>query len=244
MQQEGSWCPLGCIRETTANGRSRDRRGVGRALDTPAMESRRVAWLQRGLLVGVGASVLAVAAGSSASHATSTTLALVLWFFVVVNALPLLALGPIALVTSRTWFRRGLPVSELRPQRRAVRRRAVFLGLIAYVAHQTLVVLLDPKFSLERLTGGRRILGPVVAVPGRVELAWALSVLALAYIVLAWLLWRSARVPDLSPSEAGPEGSWSLVEGAPPEVFAPPSEGVEVLPRDPATGRVVRQFDL
>jgi hypothetical protein len=206
------------------------------------MESRRGAWLQRGLLIGVTASVLAVAAGSSASHATST-LGLVLWFTVVLNALLLFVLGPIALVTIRTWFRQGLPVSERRPQRRAVRRRAVFLGLIAYVAHQTLVVLLDPGFSLERLTGHRRMFGPAVTIPDRVELAWAFTVLALAYIILAWLLWRSACGPDLVPSEAGPEGSSSVVEGSPPE-FAAPSDGVDVLPRDPATGRVVRQFDV
>jgi hypothetical protein len=209
----------------------------------PNTESRQVAWLQRGLLIGVGASVLAVAAGSSASHATSTMLVFVLRSTVLVNALLLLVLGPIALVTSRMWFRQGLLGSELRPQRRAVRRRAVLLGLIAYVAHQTLVVQLDPRFSLERLTGRRRVYGPVVAVADRVELAWAFTLLALAYIVLAWLLWRSARVPDLMPREAGPEGSWSLVEG-PPEVGAPCTGGVEVLPRDPATGRVVRQFDL
>ena len=66
------------------------------------MESRRVAWLQRGHLIGVGASVLAVAAESSTSHARSTTLVFVLWFTVVMNALLLLVLGPIALVTSRT----------------------------------------------------------------------------------------------------------------------------------------------
>jgi hypothetical protein len=209
------------------------------------MESRRAAWPQRGLLIGVTASVLAAAAtGSSTSHATSATLASVLWFIVVVNALWLLVSGPIALVTTRTSFRQGLAVSELRPRRSAVRRRAVLLGMIAYVAHQTLVVLLDPRFSLERLTGRRRVFGPVVAVPDRVELAWVFTVLALAYIVLAWLLWRSARVRDLVPSEVGPDGSSSLVDGSPPEVVAPTSEGVDVLPRDPATGRVVRQFDL
>lgn len=209
----------------------------------PTMESRRGAWLQRGLLIGVTASVLAVAAGSSASHATST-LGLVLWFTVVLNALLLLVLGPIALVTTRTSFRHALPVSERWPQRRAVRRRAVLLGVIAYVAHQTLVVLLDPRFSLERLTGRRRVFGPVIAVLDRVELASAFTVLALAYIILAWLLWRSAGVPDFVPSDAGPEGSSALVEGSPREVLAPPTDGVEALPRDPATGRVVRQFDL
>jgi hypothetical protein len=209
----------------------------------PTMESRRGAWLQRGLLIGVTASVLAVAAGSSASHATST-LVLVLWFTAVLNALLLVVLGPIALVTTRTWLCQGLPVSELRPQRRAVRRRAVLLGLIAYVAHQTLVVLLDPGFSLERLTGRRRVFGPVVPISDRVELAWAFTVLALAYIILAWLLWRSARVPDFVPSDAGPEGSSALVEGSPREVLTPPTNGVQALPRDPATGRVVRRFDL
>jgi hypothetical protein len=53
------------------------------------------------------------------------------------------------------------------------------------VAHQTLFVQLDPRFSLEWLTGRRRVFGPVVAVPDRVELAWAFTALALAYLVLA-----------------------------------------------------------
>jgi hypothetical protein len=54
------------------------------------------------------------------------------------NVLLLLVLGPIAVAKTKQWFRQGLPVGGLRRQRRAARRRAVLLGLIAYVAHQTL----------------------------------------------------------------------------------------------------------
>jgi len=215
------------------------------ALNMPAMvRRRRVTWLQRGLLIGVAASALVVVTGAEPTRlATPTTLTL-LWVTFVVNALQLLVLGPIALVTTRRWFRQGLPVSELRPQRRAVRRRAVLLGLIAYVAHQTLIVLLDPRFSLERLTGRRRVFGSVVAIPDRVELAWAFSAVALAYIILAWLLCSSARVPDPVPSETPQDGSSPMIEGPPPRLVASPQDAVEVLPRDPVTGRVVRQFDV
>jgi len=207
----------------------------------PTMRWRRVTWPQRGFLVGVATSTLAVATGAVLTHVASTTLTLLLWGTFVLNALQLLVLGPITLVTTRRWFRGGLLVSELRQQRRAVRRRVVLLGLTAYLAHQTLVVLLDPRFSLERLTGRRRMFGSIVAIPDRVELAWAFTVLALAYIILAWLLWRSARVPDLVPSEAPPERSSPLLEG---QLVGSAIDAVEVLPRDPVTGRVVRQFDV
>ena len=174
------------------------------AMNLPAIPRwRNVTWLQRGLLIGVAAPALAIAAGAVPTRlATSATPALLLWDTFVLNALQLLVLGPMALVTTRRWFRQGLPLLQLRLQRRAVRRRAVLLGLTAYVAHQTLVVLLDPRFSLERLTGRRRAFGPVGAIADRLELAWAFTALALAYVILACLLWRSARVPDLVPSEA------------------------------------------
>lgn len=189
-----------------------------------------VTWLQRGLLIGVPASVLAVATGAALTPlATSTTPILLLWGTFVLNALQVFVLGPIALVTPRRWFRQGLALAQLRRQRRAVRRRAVLLGLTAYVAHQTLVVLLDPRFLLERLVGRRRVFGPVVAIPDGLELAWAFTALALAYIILAWLLWRSA----LGPSEARPEGFSPVIEGPPPRLVATPTDAGECLPRDP-----------
>ena len=205
-------------------------------LNMPAMPMwRSVTWPQRGLLIGVAASALTVATGAVPN----------LWGTFVLNALLLLVLGTTALVTTRRWIRQRLPIVQLRRQRRAVRRRAVLLGLIAYIAHQTLVVLLDPRFSLERLAGRRRVFGPVVTVPDRLELAWAFTAVAFGYIVLAWLLWRSASVPDLVPSAARPPGSASILEGPPPLPFAAPrADAVEALPRDPVTGRVVRQFDL
>jgi hypothetical protein len=207
---------------------------------------RSVTWPQRALLIGVVATVLVFATrpmptGLGASTAASR----LLWTTFLLNALLLLVLGSTAIVTTRRWSRQSSPLGSLRRQRRAVRRRAVLLGMIAYSAHQTLVVFLDPSFSLERLTGRRRAFGPVVAVSDRVELAWAFTALAIGYIVLAWLLWRSAHVPDLAPSdEAGPRPE-VIVESSPPLGLATRSaEAVEALPRDPVTGRVVRQFDL
>lgn len=167
-----------------------------------------------------------------------------LWGALALNALLLLVFGPIALATTKQWFRQELPVGGLRRQRRAVRRRAVLLGLIAYVAHQTLVVFLDPRFSLERLTGRRRVFGSVVAVPDRFELAWAFTALAIGYVILAWLLWRSASIADLMPSgSSGPQSAATF--GSPPSLVAAPcAPTVEALPRDPLTGRVIRQFDI
>lgn len=213
----------------------------------PAMPRwRSGTWPQRGLLLGIVASVLAVATPvMPASLTTSTTQSFLLWGTFVLNALLLLVLGPTALVTTRRWFQQGLPVAQLRRQRRGVRRRAVLLGLAAYVAHQTLVVLLDPRFSLERLTGRRRVFGPVVTVPDRLELAWAFTAVAVGYIVLAWLLWRRARVPDRVPSETQPAGSLPVLDAPPPPlVTATRGDVIEALPRDPVTGRVVRQFDV
>lgn len=203
-------------------------------------------WPQRGLLIGIVASVLAVATPvMPASVTMSTTQSLLLWGMFVLNALLLVVLGPTALVTTRRWFRQGLPLVQLQRQRRAVRRRAVLLGLIAYLAHQTLVVLLDPRFSLERLTGRRRVFGPFVAVPDRLELAWAFTAVTFGYIVLAWLLWRSAGVLGVVPSDARPGGSSPVLEGPPPPLVATrATDAAEALPRDPVTGRVVRQFDL
>lgn len=207
---------------------------------------RSVTWPQRGLLIGVAASALAVATGAVPTSLTpSTTPSLLLWGAVVLNALLLLVLGTAALVTTRRWFRQGLPLAQLRRQRRAVRRRALLLGLVAYLAHQTLVVLLDPRFSVEALIGRRRVFGPLVIVPDRVELAWAFTAVAFGYVAFAWLLWRSAGVPGYVLSDSQPSCSAPVVQGPPPPpVAAPPADTVEALPRDPATGRVVRQFDL
>jgi len=205
-----------------------------------------VTWPQRGLVIGVIASALVVVAGGvPASLRTSTGPSVLLWGTVALNALLLLALGPTALVTTRRWFRQGLPLAQLRRQRRSVRRRAVVLGLVAYLAHQTLIVLLDPSFSLERLIGRRRVFGQVVTIPDRLELAWAFTAVALIYVVLAWLLWRSANVHGLAPSDARPAGSLPTLEEPPPLlVVTPATDGIEALPRDPVTGRVVRQFDV
>jgi hypothetical protein len=175
----------------------------------------------------------------------STAPSRLLWATFVLNVLLLLILGSTAIVTTRRWFRQSLAPALLRRQRRAVRRRAVLLGLIAYVAHQMLVVLLDPRFSLERLTGRRRVFAPVVLVPDRLELAWAFTAVAVGYIVLASLIWRSARVPDLVPNDPRPAGTSPVLEWAPPPFVAtPPVDAAEVLPRDPLTGRVIRQFDV
>ncbi len=215
-------------------------------MSVPAMPRwKSVTWPQRGLLISVAAPALIVAAGAVPTRlATSATPALLLWGTFVLNALQLLVLGPMALVTTRRWFRQGLPLSQLRLQRRAVRRRAVLLGLTAYVAHQTLVVLLDQRFSLERLTGRRPVFGPAGAIPDRLELAWTFTALVLVYIILAWLLWRAALVPDVVPSQAAREESSAMIEEPPPRLADPLADATEVLPRDPVTGRVVRQFDL
>ena len=143
------------------------------------------------------------------------------------------------------WFRQSFAPALLREKRRTVRRRAVLLGLIAYAAHQTLVVLLDPRLSLERLTRRRRVFSPVIAVPDRIELAWAFTAVAVGYIIVAWLLWRSSAVPELVPSDALVLRPAAILESPPPvKVGMPPSPPFEALPRDPVTGRVVRQFDL
>lgn len=207
---------------------------------------RSVTWPQGALIIGIVASALIVITGGApASLRTSTGPSALLWGTLVLNALLLLVLGPIALATTRQWFRQDLPVGGPRRQRRAVRRRAVLLGLVAYVAHQTLVVLLDPRFSLEVLVGRRRSFAPVLSVPDRLEFAWAFTALAFGYIVLAWLLWRSAGVPDLVGSAARPAASPPVLEGPPlPPGATPRADVVEALPRDPVTGRVVRQFDL
>ncbi len=212
-----------------------------------AMQSwRSVTWPQRGLVVGVPASALVVAIRAVlTSPAASTTLRPLFWGVVVWSALLLTVLGTLALVTTRRWFRQGLPLAQRRRQRRAVRRRAVLLGLVAYLAHQTLVVLLDPRFSLELLTGRGRVFGPVVIVPDRLELAWTFTAVAIGYVVLAWLLWRSAGGQGLIPSDVRPGVSALVVGGPLPPAVATAAPGaVEVLPRDPVTGRVVRQFDL
>jgi hypothetical protein len=168
-----------------------------------------------------------------------------LWAAFVVNALLLLVLGSTAIVTTRRWFLQSLPVGSLRQLRRGVRRRAVLLGVIAYAAHQTLVVFLDPRFSLERLTGRRRAFGSVVAVADRVELAWAFTAVAIGYVVLAWLLWRSAAIRDFVPTHAAAPQLSPVLESLPPLVVATrPVQAVEALPRDPVTGRVFRQFDV
>src|SRR3989442_15429085 len=133
-----------------------------------------VTWPQRGLLIGVVVSALIVVTGAvPTSLTTSRAPSILLWGALVLNVLLLLVLGPTALVTTRRWFRQGLPLARLRRQRRAVRRRAVLLGLVAYLAHQTLVVLLDPRFSLEVLIGRRRVFGPILIIPERLELARA-----------------------------------------------------------------------
>ena len=176
---------------------------------------------------------------------TLTVPSVLLWGTVAVNTLLLFVLGPTALATTRRWFRQGRPLAQLRRQRRAVRRRALLLGLVAYLAHQSLVVMLDTRFSLESLLGRRRVFGPVVIVPDRLDLAWAFTAVAFGYVALAWLLWRSAGVPGLVSSEARPAGSSPILQGpAPAPVATPCADVVEALPRDPVTGRVVRQFDL
>jgi hypothetical protein len=207
---------------------------------------RSVTWPQRALLIGVVATVLVFAmrpmpTGIGASSAASE----LLWTTFLVNALLLLVLGSAVIITTRRWFRHSSPLAPLRRQRRAVRRRAVFLGLIAYAAHQTLVVFLDPRFSLERLMGRRRVFGPVVAVADRVELAWAFTALAIGYVIVAWLLWRGAGVADLAPTDASPPRQPAVLESLPPLVAPSPSPPMlEALPRDRVTGRVIRQFDL
>lgn len=216
-------------------------------LNMPAMPRwTSVTWPQRGLFIGVVASALIVVTGAvPTSLTTSMTPSLLLWGALVMNALLLLVLGPTALVRTRRWFRQGVPLPQLRRQRRAVRRRAVLLGLVAYLSHQTLVVLLDPWFSLEALIRRRRAFAPVVIVPDRLELAWAFTTLAFGYIVLAWLLWRSAGVSDLVRNAAEPAESPPVLAGPPlPPVATPRADVVEALPRDPVTGCVVRQFDL
>lgn len=207
---------------------------------------RSVTWPQRGLVIGVVASALVVATGAVPTRLMpSTAPSVLLWGTVVLNALLLLVLGPTALITTRRWFRQGLPLAQLRQQRRAVRRRAVLLGLVAYLAHQTLLVLLDPRFSLEALIGRRRVFGAVIIVPDRLELASAFTAVAFGYVILAWLLWRGAVFPDLMPSDPRPPGSSAVLEESPsPLVATRPVDAVEALPRDPVTGRVVRQFDL
>ena len=209
----------------------------------PAMPGwRSVTWPQRGLVIGVTVSALAATAGAlTASFTTSTTPSLLLWGAVALNDLLLLVLGPIAFVTTRRWFRQCFPLARLRRQRRAVRRSAVLLGLVAYLAHQTLVVLLEPRLALESFMQRRWVRVPVVSIPDRLGLAWAFTAVAFGYVVLAWLLWRSAGVPDPMPSAR----SSPVLEGPPPPgVAAPPADTVEALPRDPVTGRVVRRFDL
>jgi len=206
---------------------------------------RSVTLPQRGLLIGVIAVLAFATRTVPMSMTTSTTPSVLLWATFVLAALLLLVLGPTALVTTRRWFRQGLPVAQLRRQRRTVRRRAVLLALISYGAHQALVVLLDARFSLERLTGRRRVLGPIVTVPERLELAWAFTAVAFGYVILAWLLWRSAGVPDLGSNDAWPAASLPVLDGAPsPPGTAPRVDAFEALPRDPVTGRIVRQFDL
>jgi hypothetical protein len=161
------------------------------------------------------------------------------------NALLLLVLGSTAIVTTHRSFRQGFPLSQVRRQRRAVRRRALLLGVVAYVAHQTMVVLLDPRFSLERLIGRRRVFGPVITLPDRIELAWAFTAVALGYIVLAWLLWRSAGSSHVGPDDASVPRPTAILESRLPLAVATPTvEVAEILPRDPVTGRVIRQFDI
>lgn len=207
---------------------------------------RNVTWTQRGLFIGIIATVLVFATRPTPTGVgTSTTLNFLLWATFVLNALLLLVLGPTAVVATRRWFREGVPLGHLRRQRRAVRRRAVLLSLVTYIVHQTLVVLLDPRFSLEWLTGRRRVFGPIVTVPDRLEIAWAFTAAALGYIALAWLLWRSAGVQDLLPTAGPADGPSPVLGSTPPLAMAARSAAaVETLPRDPVTGRVVRQFDL
>lgn len=213
-------------------------------MNMPAMPRwRSVAWPQRGLLIGVIATALVFATRPMPMGVATSSR--VLWAAFVLNALLLLVLGSIALSTTSRWFRQDLPFEELRRQRRAAPRRAVFLGVIVFVAHQTLVVQLDPRFSLDRLTGRRRVFGPAVAVPDRLELAWAFTAVALGYIILAWLLWRNTAVADLLQNDTQPTGSLPVLDvPPPPRVAAARVDAVEALPRDPVTGRVVRQFDL
>jgi len=223
---------------------SGDQRGVTSA---GAMRNcRRVTWPQRGLLIGVVASALVVVTHVvPRSLTTSTAPSVLLWGAAVLNALLLLVLGPTALVTTRRWIRQGLPFAQLRRQRRAVRRRALVLGVVAYLAHQTLVVFLDPRLSLEALMRRRRLFGPIATFPDRLELAWAFTAVAFGYIVLTWLLWRSVGCQDPVPSDVSPRASAHVLGGPPPPVVATaPPGAVEVLPRDPVTGRVVRQFDV
>jgi hypothetical protein len=83
-----------------------------------------------------------------------------------------------------------------------------------------------------------------VAVADRIELASAFTALAVGYIILAWLLWRSAGFADFVPSEP-PAGPTPVLENlAPVAAVTPSAHEVDALPRDPVTGRVVRQFDL
>jgi hypothetical protein len=207
---------------------------------------RSVTWPQRALIFGLVATVVVFATrpmptGTSASTASSR----LLWEAFLLNTLLLLVLGSTAIVTTRRWFRQSSSLALLRRPRRGVRRRAVLLALIAYAAHQTLVVFLDSRFSLERLTGRRRAFGPVVAVADRVELAWAFTALAVGYIVLAWLLWRSASLPDFAPNDAAVARPMTVLESLPPvAAVTPRTQAFDTLPRDPVTGRVVRQFDL
>ncbi len=216
-------------------------------LNMPTMPMwRRVTWFQRALVIGVVASALIVVTGAvPTSLRTSSGPSALLWGAIVLNVLLLLMLGPTTLVATRRWFQQGPSVAQLRRQRRAVRRRAVLLGLVPYLAHQTLVVLLDPRFSLERMTGRRRVFGPLVSVPDRLELAWAVTAVTCGYIILAWLLWRSAGLPGLVPTAARPAASLPLLEAPPPPlVVTRATDAIEALPRDPVTGRIVRQFDL
>jgi hypothetical protein len=86
--------------------------------------------------------------------------------------------------------------------------------------------------------------GAIITALDRLELAWALTWVAIGYVVLAWLLWRSASVPGLVSSDALPAGYSPLEDPLAPLIATPPMTAVEPLPRDPVTGRVVRQFDL
>jgi hypothetical protein len=205
-----------------------------------------VTWPQRALLIGVIATVLVFAMRPMPLGIPASTGAnRLLWTTFLLNALLLFVFGSTAIVTTRRWFRQSSRLASLRRQRRAVRRRAMLLGLIAYAAHQTLVVFLDPRFSLERLTGRRRAFGPVVVVPDRVELAWAFTALAIGYVLVVWLLWRSAGLPYFAPNEASVARPIAVLESLPSvAAVTPRTQAFETLPRDPATGRVVRQFDL
>lgn len=172
------------------------------------------------------------------------------WAFLAVHAAAVAVLGTLLFITARRFFRQPAEPGVLRPYRRRFRRRLVYLGCLAGSMHQMEIWRLDYRYWIDYVMKEPSALVVVKrSPPFPLEGAIATALLA-GYALLLTLLWFRARTPGLdvvpqpvatSPTASDPAAELDALFTRPSPTASRRSVDV---PRDPATGRVRRMFDL